>query len=534
MAVDADADLEPSLRRRAFLGGAAASLTSGLAGCSRLLGGGSGERRIRIGLSRPPSTLDPLADLDPAASLIVGQVTEGLYRYSRRLEIVPQLAAGLPEQTRGGRRWTVPISEAATFADGTPVTAEAVVQTVQRTRQRSGPESMRWSMVDAVSAIDDQTVQFDLTYAFDGFIESLFAPIVPPLDRSSADPWTTDAPVPLVGSGPFRYDSTTEDGAHQLKHTGNYWGSSSPAVDSLEFAVFTDDTRRVVALRGREVQVALDVPSAVWSTLEDVESLSFDDVPGYDYVFLGCNCAAGPTADVDVRRALHHLIDVDAVVETAVGESAARVYGPLPAPITRAWDFPRSDWQAYDRDRDIAAAGRLLDESSAVTADWDATFLVPPDDARETVCNAIAEGLLDLGYGATVRRVDWETFRDLRVTGDPEEYNVYCGGIIGGRDPDSVLLPLFGPLAAGETEGTHYQGATDAVARGRRAETRQKRRDAYEVGIQAVLADVAHIPLFTRHQSVATQNDVEAVNPHPTDGAVIGEKGPTDVAERPE
>jgi peptide/nickel transport system substrate-binding protein len=520
--------------RRRVLAAGSTGLAGALAGCGALPFAGEEPDPdvLRFALPMPPRTLDPLARQDPAAALVVRQVAEGLYRYDRDMAIRPLLASGPPEVTRTGLRWVVEISPEATFDGGKPVTAEAVQHSFRTARQRGRGGVAHLDMVERVSRIDDRTVQFDLAYPYDAFELSLMAPIVPvPEDASPNAPAgsptgaSADPAADLVGSGPFAVDRSTTEGPLRLVARSDYWRQAGPGVDAIEFPVIPEDTKRIVTLKAQEIGATQHVPPAVWETLDGLEDVSMTHTDGYGYSYLAFNCNAGPTTDPDVRTAIEHAIDVDTVVEEAVGPSGVPIAGPLPAPIAEAWSFPTDTWASMRRSRDIDRARRLLEDSDAISPDWELRLIVPPDESRETICEAVAEGIREAGYAATVQRLDWPTFRETYTTGDPSDYHVYCLSQIAGTDPDGLLYPLFGPGAAGQTEGTYYEGATEAVARGRRRTDRQDRRAAYEDAAAAILGDTAHIPLFTRRQSVAKRATVRDVAPHPTEGAVLSGEG---------
>lgn len=520
--------------RRRVLAAGSTGLGAALAGCASLplVGEEPDPSVLRFALPMPPRTLDPLARQDPAAALVIRQVAEGLYRFDRSMAIRPLLASGPPEVTRGGRRWVVELASSATFDGGRPVTAEAVQHSFRTARRRGRGGAGHLAMVERVSALDDHTVQFDLSYPYDAFELSLMTPIVPvPEDLSPDAPAGTptgasaDPAARLVGSGPFAVDRSTTQGPLRLVAREDYWRDAGPEVDVLEFPVIPEDTKRIVTLKAQEIGATQHVPPAVWETLDGLEDVSMAHTDGYGYFYLAFNCNAGPTTDPDVRAAIDYAVDVDAAVEEAVGPSGAPIPGPVPAPIAEAWSFPTDSWAAMRRGRNLERTRSLLEENDAVPDDWELRLIVPPDESRVLICEQVAEGIREAGYAATVDRLDWPTFRETYTTGDPADYHVYCLGEIAGTDPDGIFYPLFGPDAAGLTDGTYYEGATEAVVRGRQQADRQDRREAYEDAAAAILGDTVHIPLFTRRQSVAKRTNVRDVAPHPTEGAVLSGEG---------
>lgn len=528
--VDADVS-EQTISRRTLLGSGGAAIGVALSGCASFPFPDDEDGTptvLRFALPKPPRTLDPLSRQDTAAALVVRQVAEGLYRYNRGMSIEPLLAATAPEISRGGRRWVVEIDDSARFDADRVVNATDVEYSMREARRRGTAGARSLEMLEEVSAIDERTVQFDLAYGFQGFSESLRLPIVPAPeeDPTTEDAGTiqaaaTDPTAALVGSGPFSVEEVTEEGDIRLERAEDYWQGKPAAVDAIEFPVVPDDTKRIVTLRAQEIDATQDVPPSVWQTIVDLEDVSLESVAGYGYHYFAFNCQEGATADPEVRVAIDHAVDFDEVVEAAVGPTGRRIYGPLPRPITTDWAFPRDEWRGMRRELDRDRARTLLEQSDAVPPEWEFRIIAPPDQTRVTICEAIAEGVRETGFEATVERLDWPTMRATYHTGRAADYNAYCLGTIAGRDPDGILFPLFGPGASGVTDGTYYRDATEAVIEGRRATDREDRRRAYEQVAGAVLGDIAHIPLFTPRQSIATRQYVSDVGPHPIDGAIL-------------
>lgn len=515
--------------RRHLLATGGLGLGSALAGCLSLSGGNSENPDVlRFALPQPPVTLDPLARHDSAAALVVRQVAESLYRYNRQMQVTPLLAAGPPEVGRGGRRWIVELLPSATFQGDSTVVADDVVYSVREARRRGLAGAGSFQMLDQVVRIDDRTVQFDLAYDFGGFEDSLMTPIVPAPGSPAREATETggtqdvdDSTRNLLGSGPFALGDTGQDGSIRLVSRDEYWRGDPAGISELEFRVIPEDTKRIVTLRGEEIDATQSVPPSVWQTLEDLEDVTLSSVAGYGYAYLAFNCAQGPTSHPDVRRAIDYAVNFEEVITNALGPSGTHIHGPLPAPITERWSFPTDKWRAIRAGLDIDRARSLLEDSEAVPPEWTFRIITPPGRIRHTICEAVVEGVQETGFEAEVVDLDWPTFRETYTTGNSTDYDAYCFEVIAGTDPDGIMYPLFGPNAPGMTDGTYYRDATEAVVRGRRESERGDRRGAYEDAAHRILEDVVHIPLFTRRQSVAKRSYVAGVTPHPSGGALL-------------
>jgi ABC-type transport system substrate-binding protein len=110
------------------------------------------------------------------------------------------------ESNEDGTVWTFNLRSGVTFHDGEPMNADAVVKSLDAARTAGGA-SFIWWMVDSIEAVDDLTVQFNLSASapIDLIASSLYgAWIVSPkaLDAAAADEnyWANGVEA---GTGPY-------------------------------------------------------------------------------------------------------------------------------------------------------------------------------------------------------------------------------------------------------------------------------------------------------------------------------------------
>ncbi|MFB6198397.1 MAG: ABC transporter substrate-binding protein, partial [Halobacteriaceae archaeon] len=401
---------------------------------------------------------------------IIDQFVEGLYRLDDHFQFVPILADGQPTVENAGQQYYVSIDDRAVFPTGEPVTARDVVYSYRAPVREGASTDWRVSMIDSIVEIDANTVRFDLKYPYAPFIATLCWPVV---SRSAREEGLDSAigeeryeqTSSFVGTGPFQVAETNPDGTVKVMRWNEYWRDIPIPLSEVVFTPVPDDTARVVQLRTDEQGLIEKIPPAAWTALEELQRVDRMDSAGYNYHFLGINTRSGPGKYSNVREALDSAIDLDAAVAEFIEPAGTREYMPVPEPIARTWDFPIDRWEDIPLRQDISRARELL-QGADVAPEYEFTIVAPPDDARERICEALAQGIRDAGWNASVNRHDWPRFLETVRSGDNERYDVYCGGWNGGLDPDTYLYPLFGPDAAGETDGTFYKGVVDPVTRG--------------------------------------------------------------------
>ncbi|MDT3396765.1 ABC transporter substrate-binding protein [Streptomyces sp. B1866] len=255
----------PALRRRGFLavtGGLAAAGAVTLAGCSGGSSGtveGDGGRPKRGGRLRAAfagggasETLDPhlgnlFADAARAKALF-----DKLADYGSDLAARPRLAASW-EANKKLDRWTVTLRKAA-FHDGRPVTAADVLYSYRRIADPEKAFRAKASLepidLAASRAVNPRTVEFVLkrpTAEFPNVLAAFGAYIVPE--------GATDFDRAPVGSGPFRFVSFAPGRSTVLKRNDDYW-DGAPHLDGLEFVVANEESARINALLGGQIEYA--------------------------------------------------------------------------------------------------------------------------------------------------------------------------------------------------------------------------------------------------------------------------------------
>ncbi len=247
----------PALRRRGFL-----AATSGFAALT-LVGCGSGTEEARTtkrgGRLRAAfagggasETLDPhlanlFADVARAKALY-----DKLADYGADLSAQPRLAEKW-ESNKALDRWQVTLRQ-ATFHNGKPVTADDVLFSYRRIADPEQAFRAKASLepidLDASRATGERSIVFVLkrpTAEFPNILAAFGAYIVP--ENAS------DFDKKPIGSGPFRFVSFAPGRSAVYRRYEDYW-EGAPHLDELEFVVANEESARVNALLGGQVEYA--------------------------------------------------------------------------------------------------------------------------------------------------------------------------------------------------------------------------------------------------------------------------------------
>src|SRR4029077_2949188 len=117
---------------------------------------------LNIATSGDPGPLDPT----PVTSDLLSEITqlfyETLYIFGPDYSIAPLLAAALPEISDGGRRYVIKLRRDVPYHDGTTMTVDDVIASLQRWGRLSPRGRSPWTNLESISALDANTLQIVL------------------------------------------------------------------------------------------------------------------------------------------------------------------------------------------------------------------------------------------------------------------------------------------------------------------------------------------------------------------------------------
>jgi len=293
---------------------------------------------VSEGIVGAPRFINPVLAISDADRDLSALVYSGLLRATPQGDYIPDLAQSYAI-SQDGRTYTFVLRPNATFHDGSPVSAEDVVFTIQKTQDATlkSPARANWSGV-AVQAIDAHTVRFTLTQAYAPFIENLTLGILPKhlwQDVSDDEMPFSDLNTSPVGSGPFTVHSISRTSSgipasYTLKPFGAYT-LGSPYLNNITLHFYQNENDLTNALKNGAVDAASGISPATLTSLKGftVKRSPLNRVFG---VFFNQNQSA-TLRDLAVRQALNDAVNRTALVQEVLGGLGTPVEGPVPPGI---------------------------------------------------------------------------------------------------------------------------------------------------------------------------------------------------------
>ncbi len=244
------------------------------------------------------------------------------------------------EVAEDGITWTFVITPNATFQDGTPLTSEDVVYSVD---SMVDPNEVRSQLAGLklfyepgnIRAIDDYSVELQTKAPAADFIATLSADwfkILPKhLFESGTDmsKWENQ-----MGSGPFTPSKLVKDVSIRLEKNPNYWKDGLPYIDGMEH--FTVADKGTAIANYKTGQLLVSSWAATQLSNEEVNDLvaSTDDlnvhfIPNGTQIGLVMNTTVEPFDDPRVRRAISVVLDRPLFRDAFAGPDA-NLGAPMP------------------------------------------------------------------------------------------------------------------------------------------------------------------------------------------------------------
>jgi peptide/nickel transport system substrate-binding protein len=223
----------------------------------------------------------------------------------------------------------------------------------------------------------------------------------------------------------------------------------------------------------------------------------------------------------EVRRAIAHAIDRDALIRHLLG-GAARSASGLLSPEHWAYEGEVAGY-AYDP----AAAKRLLDAAGHPDPDGDGpavrfrlSYKTSTLDSRRRIGEALQAMLGAVGIGLDVRSFEWATFYDDVRRGN---FQLYSLAWVGVNDPDFFFSLLHSTMTppAGNNRGGYADSEIDRLTTlGRDTLDPVKRQEIYARIQRKTAADLPFIPLWWTDNVVVQSKRLCGFVPFP-DGSLI-------------
>ena len=341
--------------RREFMGravalGATTALASSLAGRGLRAATPKKGGHFRLGLGHGSTTdsLDPATYENGFMANLDYSIANSLTEVMPDGQLGPELAESW-EASADAATWTFKLRSGVEFHNGKTMTADDVIASINHHRG-ADTKSAAKPIVDPIEEIkkdDDQTIVFALKggNADFPFIMSDYHLVVKPSDGAGGIDWQSG-----VSTGPFALESFEPGVRADFKRNANYWKDGAGHFDSVEMLSIIDVAARTNALTTGELDAMDRADLKTVHLLKRNKDIRIQETTGTLHYTVPMRTDTAPFDDNDVRMALKHAIDREAIVKTVL-KGHGVVGNDHPISTSNRYHASELEQRPYDPDK---------------------------------------------------------------------------------------------------------------------------------------------------------------------------------------
>ncbi|WP_116133366.1 ABC transporter substrate-binding protein [Tropicimonas sp. IMCC34043] len=376
----------------------------------------------------------PLRSLDPHLSTAQIVRTHGFMVFETLLGMdanyqpQPQMADYTVSDDK--LTYTFTLRDGLKWHDGTPVTAEDCVASLNRWAQKDGSAGTMMKYVDSIEATSDKVLVIHMKSPFGPVLELLAKPSPIPafmMPKRLADTPVGEQISEIIGSGPFKFVAEEYRPGDQAVYVKNEdyipreepssWtaGAKVVNVDRVVWKAMPDMQTSINAIQSGDVdlieQVTIDLLPLL-AMNDEVETAVLNPLGAQ--VTGRFNHRLPPFDDPQVRKAVMYALDQETIMQTAIGNAdyyqlCASIYG---CEVPLASDAG-SEYLEGTADERMAKAKEILAASSY---DGTPVLMMQPTDLTVLTTQPIvaAERMREAGFTVDVDSMDWSTLQSRK------------------------------------------------------------------------------------------------------------------------
>lgn len=486
---------------------------------------------LKIGLSAPPSAMDPhFHNLTPNSSLL-GNMFDRLVHQDPNQALIPGLAESWKAVNE--TTWEFKLRKGVKFHDGSPFTADDVLCSFQRAPNVPNSPSSFGLYLKGKTAekVDDYTVLVK-TSTPQPLVPNDLSTIYIVSKSAGCEGKTEDynSGKAAVGSGPFKFAEYVPGDRIVMTANNDYWGGK-PVWDKVTFRPIASAPARVAAILAGDVDVIEDAPTADIARLSKDSRVSVFQTVSNRVIYFHLDhfretspfiaakdgsAIKNPLRDRRVRLAISKAINRDAIVERVMEGSA------VPAGQLLADKFFGTSKNLKPEKYDVESAKKLMKE-----AGYESGFKMKihspngryTNDAK--IAEVVAQMLTRIGIETSLETVPPAVFFRRASSGGPDnmpEFSfILVGWGSGTGEASSPLRSLLYTVDASRGTGAANRGrysnpeVDKLVDQALVSVDDEKRADLLAKATDAAIADLGIIPSHYQLNVWATRKGLKIV-----------------------
>ncbi|WP_263118529.1 ABC transporter substrate-binding protein [Cellulomonas sp. RIT-PI-Y] len=332
-----------------------------------------------------------------------------------------------------------------TWSDGEPLTAEDVAYTLNAVKNDapSGTFYGQMGTFASAEAVSDTRVEVTLTEPDTSLIEEIgfWGNIVPQHvfePAGSVAEFANDgSDGGWVSAGPYVLTDVQVGQSYTLERTDSFplVDGGVPVPAKVVYRVLPDVNTEILALQSGEVDaIANALPPAQVEQLRNTDGIEIAEVTGLGYAHMVYNMQNPDLATTEVRQALAHAADYEAIRTVVLqGQAVSTGSSPLMPVLADYYDDSLTEY-AFDPE-----LSRSLMEEAGYTAGADGMFPVSfrliyslQDSVTSQWAQMVKDSAAEAGITIELQGTERNTYLAMTADGD---YDIYAGNFAIMDDP---------------------------------------------------------------------------------------------------
>ncbi|BDZ46853.1 ABC transporter substrate-binding protein [Naasia aerilata] len=349
------------------------------------------------------------------------------------------------------------------WSDGEPLTAEDVAYTLNATKKDKPAGTLYGQLanMDSAEAVSKTRVEMKLSKPDASIVEGIgfWGNIVPQhvfeKAGSVAEFANDGSDGGWVSAGPFVLTKVQVGQSYTMDRVEDYpiVKGGTPIPAKVVYRVYPDVNAEILALQSGAVDaIANALPPAQVEQLKNTAGIKVEESTGLGYAHMTYNMDNPDLAKVEVRQALAHAADYDAIRKVVLqGQAVSTGSSPL---MEVHGDYYDKSIKEYDFDVDKS---RSLMEKAGYTADANGNFPVSfrliyslQDSVTSQWVQLVKDSAAKAGITIELQGTERNTYLAMTNAGD---YDIYAGNFAIMEDPVTNMVLSY--LPGGAINYTH-------------------------------------------------------------------------------
>ncbi len=392
-------------------------------------------------IANDQDTLDPHQNV--SNNFVIPQIYSTLVKFDNDDTLVGDLATEWSVD-ESETLWTFKLREDVKWHNGDSFTSADVVATFDRLLNPDN--GLRYcdqysAFIKEVKAVDDYTVTVETYTPYGPFLSAMAATSASIMNKNTIEEYGNDIgmdPATINGTGPYKVTAWTFQEEMDFEGFDDYF-DGAPKTKYIRLVYVPEQASRELALENGEVDIAsgLNPDDDVRIMNGEVEGVKLWSKAGNGMHLFQFNCS-GVLADVNLRRAISHAIDRQAIIDALyaqIGETCAT------APITPDV-IGYSDLGVVEYDPELSK--QLLEEAGYADGLDITIYTTAVYNKGVEMGEIIKSQLAEVGINVNLVTIDRAQFlAQFGLTPDEVEWDMLIMGAGGQTDAGNALYRVW-------------------------------------------------------------------------------------------